>query len=141
MSGIIESMVELLAPLGFFALVALIVYFAIQAHHKRNKMEHEERMLALEKGVDITMSPSHPKKIKHRNPYAWPFVLIASGLAIVAGVIIQGDFKEMIWGLVCLFIGAAMMLAHRYYMKEKKADSKPTEALEAFEPEIPEPEN
>jgi len=61
-------MEEVLIPLALFAMTGSIVYFAVNGKVKQKKMEHDERMLAIERGVDIPLSPSStPKKSRTRR--------------------------------------------------------------------------
>lgn len=115
---------EFIEPVAFFATVILIVYLALQARSKRNEMEHKERMLALERGVDIPITPSHhQKERKCRNPYAWPFAFIGIGLAMVLGNLFAGDF-ELTWSFIPLFIGAGLLIAHYLYYKRQQTPEK-----------------
>ena len=102
---------------GFFALIALIVFWAIKYAEKRRKFEHEERILAIEKGVEIPIAPP-----KEKNPYTLPFVLIGIGLAIVIGCVFIGH-EDWIWGLVALFIGGGMLAARLLLKKQKEVKS------------------
>jgi len=108
----------------FFATVILIVYLALRARSKRNELEHQERMLALERGVDIPLTPSHHQKVrKCRNPYAWPFAFIGIGLAMVLGNILTGDY-DLTWSFFPLFLGGGLLLAHYLYHKHQQLSEK-----------------
>lgn len=111
---------DILIPIAFFGTVTLIVYFTIQAQIKQNRNEHEERMLALEKGVDI---PLTPEKKKEKNPYVWPFILIALGLAIAVRSILEGDFS-LSWSLIPLLMGVGLLIAHYIFQRQKEKDEK-----------------
>jgi len=77
-------------------------------------------MLAIEKGVDIPLSPSSaPRKERHRNPYLWAFILIGLGIAMMFSDILGGDF-DFGAKLIPLMIGLAMLLAHSVFTKYKK---------------------
>lgn len=123
-------MVDIIIPIAFFATTILIVYFAIQARLKQNQNEHEERMLALEKGVEIPMSPGKRKNgtfdencPKNRNPYLWPIVLIALGTAMIVRSILSGDF-DVSWSLIPLLIGIGLIVAHHLFQKQKEKHNK-----------------
>ncbi len=111
------------AIVATFVTVALIVFWSVKSGDRRRKFEHEERMLAIEKGVEIPMTP--PKK---RNSYSVPFVLGGIGLAIVIGGIFIG-IEDWIWGLVAMFIGGGMLAAHFLNEKIKKKKEDETMAL------------
>ncbi len=123
-------MTEIIIPIAFFATAILIVYFAIQARSKQNQHEHEERMMALEKGVDIPMLPAKRRSggsdeddPGHRNPYVWPLVLISLGLAIAVRSLLEGDFS-LSWSLIPLLIGVGLLLAHHLFQKQKEKHEK-----------------
>jgi preprotein translocase subunit YajC len=116
-----DSLTEILIPMSFFASIVLIVYFVNMNRTKRSEHEHQERMLAIEKGNDIPIFPKRETKI--RNPYAWPFAFIAIGLALVMGNIISGVF-DLTWSFIPLFIGAGLLIAHFIYRKHSQQDKK-----------------
>ncbi|MBT3232368.1 MAG: hypothetical protein HN356_06085 [Calditrichaeota bacterium] len=123
-------MTDIIIPIVFFATSVLIVYFAIQARTKQNQNEHEERMLALEKGVEIPMSPGRRKNVtsdednpKHRNPYIWPIVLISLGTAMIARSMLSGDF-DISWSLIPFLIGIGLLVAHQLFQKQKEKREK-----------------
>ncbi len=122
-----ESLTEILIPMSFFATVVLIVYLVNQSRLKRSEHEHQERMLSIEKGVDIPISS--PRETKVRNPYAWPFAFIAIGLALVLGNILVGVF-ELTWSFIPLFIGVGLLLAHFIYRKHSKQDKESNSSLD-----------
>ena len=124
MIDFLHSIEDILIPLSFFAAVVLIVYFAIQARMKRNQLLHEERMLAIEKGVDI---PMVPVRIKRRNPYVWPLVFIGLGLAWILGNIFEGDY-DISWGLIPLLIGAGLLIANSLVHRSSKDRSDDSDA-------------
>ena len=122
-----EAFMALLIPIiGIIvgnATVVAIVWFIVQSINKRKKLEHEERMLAIEKGAEIPIAPP-----KEKNPYIWPFVFIGAGLALTIGGIV---YTEWIWvlGLILMFIGGGM-LAARLLLKKHKAENSSREKSE-----------
>jgi len=108
-------MEDLLVPIAFFAAVVLTVYFVVHANLKRLRMEHEERMLAIERGTPL---PPKPER-KIRNPYKWPVILIALGVAIIFALLMEGD-DDWPWGLLPFLIGFGMILSHRHLMRERR---------------------
>jgi len=115
-------MEEWLVPIAFFATVATIIHFVIQSNLKRTKMEHEERMLAIERGIPL---PPHPEK-KVRNPYKWPAILIAIGLAMFYAMLVQGD-DDWAWGVMPILIGVGLVMAHLRNMRDRHKQEKAKE--------------
>jgi len=117
MEGMVALFIPIIAIIVGNAMIVLAIYFIVQYFSKRKKYEHEERMLAIEKGADIPMTQMTPPKEK--NLYIWPFVFIGSGLALFIGLIAAGD--EWYWGLALLLIGGGMLAARLLVAKQKKA--------------------
>ena len=125
-----EELIPMVVFLGFYATIVLVVYFTIQGRVRKNKNLHEQKMLAIEKGVDIPIV-NEPKEKRHRvhTPFIWPLVFIGIGLALVIGDIADADFDT--WSIIPLFIGIGMLLAHHlYYKNKKKKDDEVTELAE-----------
>ncbi|MCX6639128.1 MAG: hypothetical protein NTW14_01430 [bacterium] len=86
----------------------ILAFHALKQRAKRAEMEHQERMLALEKGLPLPEPNVVP--IKQKNPYFWGFVFLGLGLAIGSAMLIEGD-EDWVWGLIFSFVGGAMLLA------------------------------
>ncbi len=115
------------APIFFFATCVAIVWLVVNARMKRSQMEHEERMLAIEKGVAL---PERPME-KIRNPYKWPVIFIAVGVGMIAAMAWQQD-EDFLWGCIPLLIGVGMIFSHRHLVRERQRH-----ALDAFPPPLP----
>jgi len=116
----------ILISIGFFAAIVVMVYFGVKGWIKRNQMEHEERMLAIEKGAEIPMAPTRVK-----NPYVWPLVLIALGIAMIIGMALSGDAdQDWAWGFLPMLIGVGMLIARSIFRKQQKKE-------EEISPEAP----
>ncbi|MBM3325668.1 MAG: hypothetical protein FJY65_01615 [Calditrichaeota bacterium] len=105
-------------PLAFLAAVVLIVYYSIRFKMKLYSMRHAERMLALERGLPI---PSRMAQEKQRNPYKWPIILIALGIAFIIAQIVDRD-DSWAWGLLPLLIGVGMLISNRHFEKQRQAE-------------------
>ncbi|MCF7810980.1 hypothetical protein K9N50_08315 [bacterium] len=114
MEGIVALMIPIIAIILGNAMVVLVVYFIVQYANKRKQFEHDERMLAIEKGANIPIAPP-----KEKNPYIWPFVFMGAGLALFIGLLAAGD--EWYWGLAFMLIGGGMLAARLLAAKQKKA--------------------
>jgi len=106
-------------------LVGLGIALAALKHRaKRNQMEHEERMLAIEKGVALPPAMIPPARTK--NPYLWGFILIAVGSAVAIGMAMEGD-PDWAWGGIFLLPGVALLLANWFYVRDKKGKEADTQ--------------
>lgn len=114
------SFIEVL-PFSIPIIAMLIgLRIALSAFHyrtKRNEMEHQERMLAIEKGVPLPTPP--PQAEKSKNPYLWGFILIGFGLAMVIAMIIKGD-NDWGWGLIFLLPGIGILAASLLFARQKE---------------------
>jgi peptidoglycan/LPS O-acetylase OafA/YrhL len=109
--GMIIPIIAILGGLG-------IALAALKHRSKRNQLEHEERMLALEKGVPLPEPVIPPPKQK--NPYFWGIVLGAFGLALFIGFAVDSDEEFIIWGAIFLLVGVAILIANLLHIKEIK---------------------
>jgi len=106
----------------FIPIIAIFAGFgialaALRHQAKRHQMEHEERMLAIEKGVALPPAALPPPR--RRNPYFWGFVLLGLGLAFIIARLIEGRM-HLTAGLLMLFAGGGILLAHWIFGREKK---------------------
>ena len=114
-------MEDIIVPIGFFAACVLVIYFLAQLKLKRLKMEHEERLAAIERGVPVPPLPAPPHHT--RNPYAWPLVLIGIGLAWMLANLFQGD--DVGWSLLPLLVGVGLLAARHLYKKHHPNNNHP----------------
>jgi len=70
---------EILASLIFFVVIAILIFLYIMARQK-------ERMLLIEKGIDITKL--HSKKYAHYTNMRIGILLIALAVGLIAGYIV-----------------------------------------------------
>ena len=106
----------LLIPIIFLVAGAAITMIAMRHRAQKNKMEHEEKMQAIEKGVLLPQPKEEP--VKEKNPYFWGFVLIALGLAIAIGNVVEGN-SEWVWGGLFFFVGIAILTANIMNKRER----------------------
>ncbi|MBM3328123.1 MAG: hypothetical protein FJY67_01440 [Calditrichaeota bacterium] len=116
-SDFLSHLTELIVPLAFFAVAVLIVYFVIKARLRLRDLEHAERMHAIEHGVPLPESPTRPKA---RNPYKWPAIFIAIGLAILIASTF-GDGEHWGFGLGMVLVGVALLYAHKLNQQRREA--------------------
>ncbi len=111
-------MEDILVPIAFFAATVCVIYMILQAKMKRAKMEHEERMLAMEKGIPVP--PRHKDVVK--NPYKWPIILIGLGVAWLGANLYQGD-EDFLWALLPLIVGVGLLYTHLRTSRESAQKS------------------
>ncbi len=99
-------------------LIALAIARAAFKHRtERDQMEHQERMLAIEKGAPLPPVTVPPEK--GRNPYIWGFILIGVGLAMMVAMGIEGD-EDWGWGMLFLLMGVGILTANLLFLRDRK---------------------
>ncbi len=133
-------MEEVFIPISMFGAAVMIVYFAINAQFKRRQLEHKQRMLALEKGVDLPPSliEETVKKPKPQNPYTAGLVWIGIGV----GLVLYGFLFPAEWcagpgfysiGAIPLCIGVALLIANSLNQKRLAREKKEELAMSSLE--------
>ena len=125
-----SSLSDLIIAPVFFAFVLVIVIVGINARHKRRLLEHQQRMLSIEKGLPLppTLVEEQPKV---RNPYRAPLVWAFLGIGIgIFGLVISKD-KLVGLAAIPLCIGLGLFIANLIYQKklDKKETSRPDSAI------------
>jgi len=115
------AFVSVLIPIIMMLIPLVIVLFWINRNYKTRELEHQERMLAIEKGVALPEPVQPSQKSKSNYPYTWPFIFIGFGLALILiYFIIDADVEAFGFGLISLFVGLGLFLS-RYYGAKKEA--------------------
>lgn len=131
--ALLIPIIGVLIPVVALVLGLILALSAIKHAEKKRQLEHEERMLALEKGVSLPEAVLPPPR--QRNPYLWGFILTALGLALCIGFIVEGDNLYIIWGGIFFLVGCAVLLANLLYKKDKKSNGGKSGKLEDVQPQ------
>ena len=126
MEGEMALFIPIIGTIGFFTVIALIVFWSLKVNERKIKFEHEQRMLALDKGVDIPLTPAREK-----NPFIWPFIWIGIGLAFMIALAVTGE-SDWPFGLIPFLIGAGMLAARILFKKQKKENENQKELPEVL---------
>ncbi len=120
---LIMSFIPLVALVGTFILVIVIVLVVEHGRRARSRMIHEERMAAIEKGLPIP--PPLIEGFRKPNYVMRGLVLIGLGLAFGVWTVTDSDFPLGI-GAILFFIGLAILIAH--FLKDcRRKESYPSE--------------
>ena len=112
--GILIPIVALLIPIFAF-------YFAF----KREQIRRKERMLAIEKGVELPPEPVAPVKqpLKPMDYLRRGLLALAVGIGLWVSAIFMPGIEEGGWigmgGLIVLLVGVALLI---YYAIQKRAE-------------------
>ena len=131
LSELVGYMIGLVAVFGTLLLILVVVLVDNKSRRIRTQLLHDERMLALEKGLPVPLELGDFGK--KRRPYVRGLVFLAVGV----GLIIMGAFLSdngMIgFGAIPAMIGIALIIADKL-VKEKKAYGYTTNDTEYSEP-------
>jgi len=92
----------------------IVAIFAVQKGFQRKKLLHEEKMLAIEKGMPIPLEPEH----RHDAVYSFlknirtGLILFFLGIGLALGLYYgTGSIETAAWSMIIVFIG----LGHLVY--------------------------
>ncbi len=127
--GILALVIGFTAVSGSLVVVLVIVLAQIRARNQRNQMLHQERMLAIEKGLPIPVD--YLERIPRRRPYVRGLVFAAIGLGLVVYGWIDaaesgGDHDMLGIGVVFLFVGAALLVGDKLTMRKSNGWDAPS---------------
>lgn len=105
--GIIAIFVPILAVIGTFAMIIVVIIMGT----REKELKHKERLLAMEKGIDIPKETKREKRPAYLTLRAWGFVLFSAGIVLFFALWAQVGFQYSVWGLMPAAIGAGLLIA------------------------------
>ena len=111
--SVVAIFIPILTVIGVFALVIT----ATIVSGREKELKHKERLIAMEKGMEIPVEPVQQKRPAYKTLRAWGLVLLFLGIVLFFALWVQVDFKVSLWGLTPAAIGAALLLSA---VKEQK---------------------
>lgn len=105
--SVVAIFIPILAVVGVFA----VVITSVIVGGKSKELEHQERLLAMEKGIDLPEPKEKRKRPRYLAIRAWGLVLFALGIAVLIGISAEAGFKHGLWGLTPLLVGLSLLLA------------------------------
>jgi hypothetical protein len=105
--AIVAILIPILAVIGTFAMVITVIIVS----GREKELKHKERLLAMEKGIEVPVEPAQPKRPAFKTLRAWGLVLLFSGIVLFFALWAQVEFKYSLWGLLPAAIGAALLLS------------------------------
>ena len=108
-------------PIAFFAMIAYIVKVMAQTRvHK---------IMAEKGGVKGLMRPSPAGADPAFTSLKWGLILVGAGMAVLLGQLVPSESRgAATWGLVFLFVGAALLISYRIEMERSQQEQAPTGA-------------
>ncbi len=115
------EMIAVLIPI----VALLIPIFALYFRFKREQVRRKERMLAIEKGVELPPEPvaSTKQPLKPMDYLRRGLISIAVGIGLWVSTIFMHGIEEGGWigmaGLIVFLVGVALLI---YYAVQKRAE-------------------
>ena len=103
--------------IGIIFMIVVLVWVRERSRRLRDKMIHEERLAAIDKGVPVPALPAEPPR--PRNYVMRGMVWMAIGLGLLAIAWSEADFPIGV-GAIFVFIGLAILIAHLLTTRRKK---------------------
>lgn len=89
--------------------IALAIVAVIMGGRKK-ELEHKERILAMEKGLELPPAKVIEKAPKYSGTRTAGFVLLFLGLTLWFAISVAEGFRDGVWGLLPAAIGAGMLV-------------------------------
>lgn len=113
--AIVAVFIPIVAVIAVFAVIIVKVIY----DGKRKELEHRERLLAMEKGIELPQPPPPAeKRLTYMNLRNWGIVLTALGLILFLGISLEGGVRHGPWGLIPFAIGVGLLISAGLEAKE-----------------------
>jgi hypothetical protein len=118
MLGISPQVVAVSIPIVFVLGAIAVSITAMLLDSSRKDREHKERMLAMEKGIELPEKPVKTSPPRYLAMRAWGLVFTFIGIALFTGIAAEAGIRHGMWGLMPLSIGVALLVAA--YMEKRE---------------------
>jgi len=127
LDDVIGALIGMMTVGGLLVLVLIVVIMDNRTRRMRVKFLHDERMMALEKGLPVPMD-YQDGIAKKRRPYVRGLVFLSVGVAMFFWFLISNGEDSDLGGMamVPLMVGLALIVGD--WINEKKAAAKPPTA-------------
>jgi NADH:ubiquinone oxidoreductase subunit 6 (subunit J) len=95
-----------------------IAIVAIIMGARKKELEHKERLLAMEKGIEIPQAQEPEKRPSYRSNRTAGLVMTLLGIAIMVANWAVAGTKGGVWGLIPLAIGVGLLISAALEKKE-----------------------
>lgn len=121
LSDVLGALIGLVVVSGLLLLILIVVIMDNRTRRMRVKLLHEERMLALDKGLPVPMDYQDGVSRK-RRPYVRGLVFLGIGVAMLFWWGISGDDDLGGMAMVPTMVGVALIVGD--WLNERKAQAK-----------------
>ena len=112
------EVVAISIPIIFVLGAIAITITALILDAGRKDRKHRERILAMEKGIELPEDPIKTSPPRYLAMRAWGLVFTFLGIALVIGITAAAGIQYGVWGLTQLSIGIALLVAA--YLEKKE---------------------
>ena len=116
--------------LSIFGGVAIAIVAIIMAGRKK-ELAHKERLVAMEKGMEIPVEPQEEKRPAYLSNRSGGLVMTLIGIALTIALFTVAGKVGGVWGLLPLAIGIGLLISSSMEKKEmsEKHDDMPGPGL------------
>jgi hypothetical protein len=121
-----ETMAVLI-PIAAVTGGVIIAIVAIVLSGRKKELEHKERLIAMEKGIEIPQAQKPEQRPAYRGNRSAGFVMTMLGIAITAANWTVGGSTAGVWGLIPLAIGVGLLISaavEKSEVEKKEAESR-----------------
>lgn len=116
-AAVLAMLIPILGIVGGLALGALSILKAARVR----RLQHEERMAAIEKGIELPVF-EEPAKKKREDLRKTGLIMTGIGSAITLSLWVVGGWNAGVWGSIPLFIGIALLISAKFARNGEKED-------------------
>jgi len=117
MFDINPEVVAISIPIIFVMGAIAVTITAMILDSSRKDRKHKERLIAMEKGIELPEDPIKTSPPRYLAMRAWGFVFTLIGLATFIGITAEAGIQHGVWGFMPLSIGVALLVAA--YLEKK----------------------
>lgn len=106
----------------------IIAIVAIVISGRKKELEHKERLIAMDKGIEIPQAQKPEQRPAYRGNRSAGFVMTMLGIAITAANWTVGGSTAGVWGLIPLAIGIGLLVSaavEKNEVEKKEARGRP----------------
>lgn len=115
--------------LSIFGGVAIAIAAIVMGGRKK-ELVHKERVLAMEKGIDIPIAPSREKRPAHLHNRSAGLVMTLLGLALTIALWAVAGKNGGVWGLIPLAIGIGLLVSAA--LEKRDMEGKSVKGTESY---------
>ncbi|MFQ5512649.1 MAG: DUF6249 domain-containing protein [Candidatus Krumholzibacteriia bacterium] len=105
-------------PLLFIFGGVAIAIVAVIMSGRRKELKHQERLVAMEKGIELPGAPKKERRATYRSHRTRGLVMLAGGLMLTIALWVTAGAEGGVWGLVPLGIGLALLVSSAMERRE-----------------------